>query len=223
MIRQLTNERWSVTHAVEAEGDENALLARVRHGDEAASAEFVRRYGGTMLAVARRFLRCEHDAADAVQDAFLSAFRSLGAFTGDSKVSTWLHRIVVNACLMKLRAARSRPRAPLDSLLPAFDDAGRHASRISSWDTPPGQLHTAELRAKVRECIDELPDSYRIVLLLRDIEQLDTEETAARLGLSLAAVKVRLHRARQALHAKLDAVLRDQDAGSVIAAGATFE
>lgn len=190
-----------------AAAEEEHLLRLVRAGDDAACEELVRRCGGAMLAVARRFLRCEQDAADAVQDAFLSAFRSIDSFEGGSKVGTWLHRIVVNVCLMRLRAARSRPTTSIEALLPTFDDTGHHAQRVSAWAAPPDQLHAAELRALVRERIDELPDTYRVVLLLRDIEELDTRETADRLGISEAAVKVRLHRARQALRTLITPVM----------------
>lgn len=184
---------------------EDALLARVRCGDEAACEEFVRRFGGQMLAVARRFLRCEHDAADAVQEAFLSAFRSIRDFAGGSKISTWLHRIVVNACLMKLRSARSRNATSIESLLPTFDETGHNARHVAAWsESPADQLHASEMRIKVRDCIDRLPDAYRVVLLLRDIEQIDTQEAAQRLGISTAALKVRLHRARQALRTLLE-------------------
>lgn len=191
--------------ATDASTDEAALLARVRCGDQIACQEFVRRHAGAMLAVARRFLRCEQEAADAVQDAFLSAFRSIHEFSGGSKLSTWLHRIVVNVCLMKLRSARSRPARSIESLLPSFDDTGHHVHRVSAWsESPPQRLHASELREKVRECINDLPDTYRTVLLLRDIEELDTGETAERLSISQAAVKVRLHRARQALRTLLE-------------------
>ncbi len=184
---------------------EDALLARVRCGHEAACEEFVRRFGGQMLAVARRFLRCEHDAADAVQEAFLSAFRSIRDFAGGSKISTWLHRIVVNACLMKLRSARSRNATSIESLLPTFDETGHNARHVAAWsESAADQLHASEMRIKVRECIDRLPDAYRVVLLLRDIEQIDTQEAAQRLGISTAALKVRLHRARQALRTLLE-------------------
>ncbi|MCC6359887.1 MAG: sigma-70 family RNA polymerase sigma factor [Phycisphaerales bacterium] len=190
--------------AIDPSKDEAALLAGVRRDEQPACEEFVRRHAGAMLAVARRFLRCEQEAADAVQDAFLSAFRSIHEFSGGSKLSTWLHRIVVNACLMKLRSARSRPTSSIENLLPAFDDTGHHAHRVSAWsDSPPDRLHASELRERVRECINELPDSFRTVLLLRDIEELDTAETAERLAISQAAVKVRLHRARQALRTLL--------------------
>lgn len=206
MTPHVQNSR-SLGAALASDGDEAALLARVRRGDEPACEEFVRRFGAAMLAVARRFLRCEHDAADAVQEAFLSAFRSIGAFAGDSKVATWLHRIVVNVCLMKLRAAKSRPSVSIEPLLPRFDNTGHHAGRVSDWTvTPPEKMRANEMQAQVRACIDRLPEPYRVVLLMRDIEELDTQQAAERLGISTAAVKVRLHRARQALRTLLEPI-----------------
>lgn len=194
--------------AAAVEVNEAEWLSALRSGDNAAFERLVREHAGPMLAVARRFLRCEHDAADAVQDAFLSAMRSIDGFAGNASIGTWLHRIVVNACLMRLRSARSRPATSIESLLPMFDESGHHAQRISSWDAPSHTLDTAELRGLVRRCIDELPEPYRVVLMLRDIEELDTRDTAERLGISEAAVKVRLHRARQALRTLLDPILR---------------
>src|SRR5262249_180628 len=152
------------------------------------------------LAVARRFLHCEADCADAVQDAFLAAFRSLDTFSGHSNLGTWLHRIVVNACLMKLRARSRSRQVPIDDLLPTFDETGHHARPVRRWtEQDVGLMDQAELRLQVRRCIDKLPESYRCVLLLRDIEQLDTEQTARQLGMTPGSVKTRLHRARQAL------------------------
>lgn len=188
---------------------EALLLTGVRAGDEKACEELVRRYGGRMLAVARRFFDEEQDAADSVQEAFLSAFKSIHGFAGNSRLGTWLHRIVVNACLMRRRSERRRATVSIDELQPTFDDSGHHAGRISPWRAAPDQLaQAAELRERVRACIDRLPDRYRLVILLRDIEELDTQETAKRLGIDANAVKVRLHRARHALRALLDPHVR---------------
>lgn len=182
-----------------------ALLERIRAGDERACEALVRQHGGRLLAVARRFLRTEEDSADAVQDAFLSAFRSLEGFERNSTLGTWLHRIVVNVCLMRLRA-RSRSReVRIDDLLPTFDETGHHSHPVRAWeDDALARLARAETRAHVRACIDRLPDPYREVLVLRDIEELDTEQTAQHLGINPGAVKTRLHRARQALRTLLE-------------------
>jgi RNA polymerase sigma-70 factor (ECF subfamily) len=155
--------------------------------------------------VARRFLREEDDARDAVQDAFLQAFKALERFEGGAQIGTWLHRIVVNACLMKLRTRRRKPEEPIDVLLPAFMEDGHHALDLPDWREGPDTLiQRAEVRAYVRECIDQLPEAYRTVLMLRDIEELDTEQAAELLEVSPNVVKVRLHRARQALRTLLD-------------------
>jgi RNA polymerase sigma-70 factor (ECF subfamily) len=184
---------------------ERDLLDRLRAGDGEAFAELVREHGGRLLAVAQRFLRSSEDSADAVQEAFLAAFRSLGSFQGSSALSTWLHRILVNACLMKLRSRSRRRESPVEDLLPRFDAAGRHAGPVPRWmEDPHERLAAEEVRQTVRRAIQRLPDSLRVVLLLRDIEELDTEETARLLGISLANVKTRLHRARQALRALLE-------------------
>jgi RNA polymerase sigma-70 factor (ECF subfamily) len=90
-----------------------------------------------MLAVARRFLRTEEDSADAVQDAFLAAFRSLDGFEGNSSLGTWLHRIVVNVCLMRLRARSHSREVRIDNLLPSFDDTGHHCRPVRSWGDHP--------------------------------------------------------------------------------------
>ncbi len=188
--------------------DEAELVGGLRAGELEAQERFVRRYSGPMLATARRYFRSEHDAADAVQDGFISAFKSIDSFSGQSRLSTWLHRIVVNACLMKLRSQRSRPSTSIDELLPQFDQSGHHAARVSRWrDDVFEQLASDEMRARVRHCIDQLPESYRTVLLLRDIEEYDTQETAQLLGESTANVKTRLHRARQALRTLLEPLM----------------
>ena len=184
--------------------DETTLIAQLRAGDEAAFEQVVRQYGGRLLAVARRIVGTEEDARDVVQDAFLNAFRSLDRFEGNAKLSTWLHRIAVNAALMKLRTRKRKPEQPLDALLPGFLEDGHFEERFQSWEEPIDHaMEREENRELVRKKIDELPESYRTVLVLRDIEGLDTEETAHMLGLSVNATKIRLHRARQALRTML--------------------
>lgn len=205
----------AVTDAKDRDGcvtDDVELLKRVRAGDERACETLVRRHGGRMLAVARRLLLSEEDSTDAVQDAFLSAFRSLDGFEGNSALGTWLHRIVVNVCLMRLRARSRRREVRIDDLLPTFDETGHHSHPIRAWeDQGLARLTQAETRAQVWACIDQLPDPYREVLLLRDIEELDTEQTARLLGINPGAVKTRLHRARQALRTLLEPVVLGEE------------
>lgn len=191
-------------------GEETALVEQLRHGDAAAFEELVRENIGAMLATARRILKNEEDAREAVQDAFLSAFRGIERFTGDSKLSTWLHRIAINAALMKLRAKNAVHEKPIDDLLPRFDDSGQELVPNEPWSESAAELaEQAEARAMVRMLIDELPDTYRVALMLRDIEELSTEEVAKQLEVTPNAVKIRIHRARQALRALLDARLRE--------------
>ena len=120
--------------------DESALLARLRAGDEQAFEILVRTFGGRLLAVARRFVRNDEDAQDIVQSAYLSAFRALDQFEGACQLSTWLHRIVVNTALMKLRSRRRRPEQSIEELLPAFQEDGHHVEQFSDWSAPADQL-----------------------------------------------------------------------------------
>lgn len=179
---------------------EAELLKALREGREEAFETLVRVHSGRMLSVCRRILRNDEEAKDAVQEAFVSAFRGLSSFEGTSLLGTWLHRIAVNASLMRLRSKKRRPEESIDELLPTFRDDG-HA-RIEPRDWSPSALQLVESRETrefVRACIDRLPEMYRVVLLLRDIEEMDTSEAAEVLGVSEGVVKVRLHRARHAL------------------------
>ena len=180
--------------------DDQTILAGLRAGDQQAYETLVRVHGGRMLAVARRFVRNDEDAQDIVQSAYLSAFRAVGRFEGNCLIGTWLHRIVVNTALMTLRSRRRKPEASIEDLLPAFQEDGHHVEQFSDWAAPADELiNRAETRALVRTCIERLPDTYREVLMLRDIEELSTDEAARLLAITPTAVKVRLHRARQAL------------------------
>ncbi len=196
--------------SVEGVESEAALLAALKAGDEGAFERLVRENTPRMLAVARRFFSTESDAEDAVQEAFLSAFKALDRFEGGSKLSTWLHRITVNASLMKLRARKSRPEKSIEEMLPAFASDGHRHDHKRGWRRTPEQLLAdSETARMVRAKIDELPADYREVLILRDLEELDTAAAAEVLGISREAVKTRLHRARQALRHMLADELSD--------------
>lgn len=184
---------------------ESDLISRLQAGDDAAFEFMVRHFGGRMLAVARRMLGSEEDAQDALQDAFASAFKGLSSFESQSRLGTWLHRIVVNAALMKLRTQRRRPETLIDDLLPKFLADGHQAEPAVDWQNVADvELIKSESRALVRQSIQELPEIYRTVLVLRDIEEFDTDATAQLLGITIAVVKTRLHRARLALRTLLD-------------------
>ena len=190
--------------------EESELIGRLRAGDDDAYEQLVNEQAGRLLSVARRMLGSEEDAHDVVQDAFLSAFRAIDRFEGGSRLSTWLHRIVVNAALMKIRSRKRRPETPIEELLPTFIEDGHQSTTPVEWKrTAHEVLESQETRAMVRELIDELPEIYRNVLLLRDIEELDTKETADLLEVTPNAVKIRLHRARLALRTLLDPHMRE--------------
>jgi RNA polymerase sigma-70 factor (ECF subfamily) len=189
---------------------EEGLVAALRAGRDEAYASLVRRYGGRLLAVTRRLLRSEADAEDAVQDAFLAAFRAIDGFEGHSRLSTWLHRIAVNAALMRLRTKRRHPEASIEELLPHFGEDGLHVDQPVDWRGTDARLERQETREWVRAQIDRLPETYRTALVLRDIEELDTQETADLLGITPNAVKIRLHRARLALRELLDSQMREE-------------
>jgi RNA polymerase sigma-70 factor, ECF subfamily len=183
---------------------EDALLAELRAGDDAAYERLVRATTPRLLAVARRIVGSDDEARDVVQESFISAFKALDRFEGNARLSTWLHRIVLNRALMRLRTRKRKPEEPIDALLPAFKDDGHYVREAVDWsDGADVTLERAETRAFVRAQIDQLPDTYRTVLLLRDIEEMSTQETSAMMGISENAVKIRLHRARQALRALL--------------------
>ena len=191
--------------------DDDALVDGLLRGSARHAEVFVRSHIVSMRAVARRILGGDAHADDCVQDAFLKAFRKIDSFERRSSLRTWLHRITVNEALMRLRKQKRLDEQPIDTLLPDFD---ANACRIEApWTvmaTAEDILQRDEMRALVRAKIEQLPDSYRIVLMLRDIEEMDTAEVAELLDISQGNVKVRLHRARSALKTLLEPALRGE-------------
>lgn len=198
------------TRKKEPEAEEAELIAALKRQEAGAFEELVRAYAPRLLPVARRFTGNDPDAQDCLQDAFLQVHRKIGQFEGRSALGTWLHRIVVNAALSRVRARRDNEES-LDALLPRYDRfellIGPTMERPISADQ---LLAREDTRRAVRQAIDQLPASYRSVLLLRDIEGYDTQETAELLGISVAAAKVRLHRARLALKSLLEPLVREE-------------
>ncbi|MDP9190135.1 MAG: sigma-70 family RNA polymerase sigma factor [Acidobacteriota bacterium] len=186
------------------------LVAGLKAGDTGAFETLLREYGPRLLRLARRFLANEEDARDALQDAMVAVYRSIGNFESGSALSTWLHRILVNAALMKLRTKKRHPEEDIEQYLPRFLEDGHQRLPSTPWtESADSVLEREELRAAVRKAIDKLPETYRIVLQLRDIEEMSTAETAEILGTTKNVVKIRLHRARQALRTLLDAPMKD--------------
>jgi RNA polymerase sigma-70 factor (ECF subfamily) len=183
-------ERAATADATAPRADDAALVARLKAGEDAAYAELVRRHGGRMLAVAKRYLKNEDAAQDCVQEAFLAAFKALDRFEERSSLATWLHRITVNAA--------------------SFDEEGfREGPERVTAESADELLAREDVRAEVRAAIDRLPTSYRNVLLLRDIEGLSIKEVAEMLEVSENNAKVRLHRARTALKKELQPLLNE--------------
>ena len=181
-----------------------ALPDALRAGDPQAFEDLVRRNTARLLSVARRILKNDDEAREAVQQAFVAAFKSRDQFHGDAQPSTWLHRIAVNKALDLMRARQRRHEDSIEDLLPRFLPDGHHTERFAVWPEPmEEQIDRDRQAASIREAIDFLPDTFRIVLLLRDIEEMSTEETAQALGITPNAVKLRLHRARMALRTLL--------------------
>lgn len=156
------------------------------------------RHGPSLLRLARRVLRNDDEAADALQDAFLAVHRKIDGFRGEAHVSTWLHRVVLNACLMRLRARRRRPEHPADMLDQLLDDAPSAVERLES----------RQRIERVRRAIDGLPETHRSVLTLCELEERSALEAAGRLGITANAVKIRLCRARRALRTALRPTVR---------------
>jgi RNA polymerase sigma-70 factor (ECF subfamily) len=188
--------------------EEQALLAGLRAGEERAFETLVREQTRRLLPMARRFLGSHEDARDAVQETLVAALQSIETFRGEARLSTWIRHIGVNQCLMMLRKRRRHPEVAIEPLLPKFDESGHMETPCEKWESAPDLLEQSETQALVRKLIDELPETYRSVLLLRDIEELSTEEVASLLAVSRTAVKVRLHRARQALRTLLEPHVR---------------
>jgi RNA polymerase sigma-70 factor, ECF subfamily len=182
--------------------DESALLARVREGDLTAFNELVNRYSRKIYRLAKHITQNEEDAEDVLQETFLKAYEHLGSFQGQSKFYTWIVRIAVNESLMKLRKRKSDRTVPLDEPLDTGEDTV--VREIAVWDQNPEQQYSREeVGAILDEAVQSLKPTFRTVFVLRDIEELSTEETAEALGISVPAVKSRLLRARLQLREKL--------------------
>lgn len=180
-------------------------------GDIDAEA-LVRANIGWMLKLAERLVRDRSAAEDVVQEAFMRALGSLDGFEGRSSIETWLRRITINTALTRLEKLKRLAEQPIDELLPEFDRFDcRVEARWTHLISVEDVMASDQRREGVFHAIDELPDSYRVVLLLRDIEGYDTSEVATLLDISESNVKVRLHRARGALKKLLEPLLRDED------------
>lgn len=197
------------------------LVTRLRQGDTAALEALMARHSARAYRVAFGITRNSADAEEAVQDAFLALFQKADAFEGRATLSTWLYRVVTNAALMKRRGRRHDVEVSVEGQLPSFREDGSRAGDMSvlmaDWSqNPEADLLSRETQTLLQEAIEGLPDLYRAVLVLRDVEGLSNEEVAEIVGESVAAVKSRLHRARMALREELTRHLGPHERGGWI-------
>ena len=187
------------------------LVARAAHGDSAAFEALMRRYNRMLFRTARAILRDDAEAEDALQEAYIQAYRALGTFRGEAELSTWLARIVANEALQRLR--KHARRAEIVPLQPSADAELEQVSDTQTDKAPELGAARAEMRRLLESQIDALPDPYRAVFMLRAVEELSVEETAAVLDLEPATVRTRLFRARsmlrEALAQKIDLACED--------------
>jgi RNA polymerase sigma-70 factor (ECF subfamily) len=189
------------------------LLQALRRQEPMAAERLVSTYGERAYRLASRITGSGEDAQEVVQDAFWTVIRKIDMFRGESAFGSWLYRIVANAAYQKIRGRQSRRHEiSLDEALPMFDERGGYAEPVADWSQAASDPAVqAELRTMLSAAIDELPATYRAVLVLRDIEGRSTEEIARALGLSIAVVKTRAHRARLFLRKRLDHCMTTTD------------
>src|SRR5271170_3595927 len=182
--------------------DEGSLVAKAKAGDAQAFTDLVNQYERKIYRLAKHITQNDEDAEDVLQEALLKAYEHLDGFQGNSKFYTWIVRIAVNEALMKLRKRRGDRTVPLDEPVETGEETVKR--EIAVWEDNPEQLYSQEeMRAILDEAVQSLKPDFRTVFVLRDIEELSTEETAESLGISIPAVKSRLLRARLALREKL--------------------
>ena len=192
------------THPAQSAGafDESALVARAQAGDQSAFATLVDRYQRKIYRVGKNITQNNEDAEDVLQETFLKAYEHLAGFQGNSKFYTWIVRIAVNEALMKLRKRKGDRFVSLDEPIETGEEEVKR--EVAVWDDNPEQRYSREEMQRILdEAVDDLKPDFRTVFVLRDIEELSTEETAEALGISVPAVKSRLLRARLALREKL--------------------
>jgi RNA polymerase sigma-70 factor (ECF subfamily) len=182
---------------MKADGDA-ALVEALRREDPEAPELLVETYGDRVYRLAMRITGSNEDAEEVAQDALWTAARKISTFKGEAAFGSWLYRIAANAAYQKLRARKAKAHEiAMDDVLPAFDDAGRHFEPMADWsDRVDEQALQGELRQVLGAAIDELPPDYRTALVMHDVEGLSNPDIAEALGISLPAVKSRVHRSR---------------------------
>lgn len=197
-----------VTTGTTATRNESELIARILAGEKDLFHDLIRPYERMLYLTAFSIVKNETDAEECAQDAVVNAYRNLARFRGDSKFSTWLVTIVVNEARQKLRKAKRAKEESLDQ--PVEGEEKEYTPvPLTDWrEIPIEALERKELRATLRKAVSDLPDIYRQVFTLRDLEEMNIAETAAALGVNENIVKVRLHRARMMLQKVLAPYLK---------------
>jgi RNA polymerase sigma-70 factor (ECF subfamily) len=187
-----------------------ALVEALRREEPDAAAQLVEKYGDRVFRLARRITGSNEDAEEVAQDALWTAARKIHTFKGESAFGSWLYRITANAAYMKLRSRRAKAHEiALDDVLPHFDEEGRHFEPMDDWSSRVDeQTLQGELREVLEDAIDALPPEYRTAVVLHDIEGLSNPDIAETLGISLPAVKSRIHRSRLFLRQRLSDYLK---------------
>jgi RNA polymerase sigma-70 factor (ECF subfamily) len=195
--------------AVLAKADDPELVDRVTRGDQRAFEALMRRHNGRLFRVARAILKNDADAEEALQDAYLDAYRHIRTFEGASRFETWMTRIVINQALMRLRKRqRDRVVVPFASTRRDADDRSESMIADEQTESPPMSVLRGEVRQLVERRIDELPDQFRVVFVMREVQEMSTEEIAECLSIPAATVRTRIFRARALLR---EALARDLD------------
>jgi len=192
-----------------ADGDA-ALVEALRRDDPEAPQLLIERFGDRVYRLALRITGSNEDAEEAAQDALWTAARKIQMFKGESAFGSWLYRITANTAYQKLRSRRAKAaEIALDDVLPALDRDGRHFEPMDDWSgrVDDRALQT-ELRRVLAEAIDALPPDYRTALVMHDVEGLSNPDIADALGISLAAVKSRVHRSRLFVRKRLTEYMR---------------
>ena len=186
---------------------ESEMIAAVIAGEIHLYHELIRPYERSVYVMALSYMKNEADAEDVVQEAFIRAFRKLSSFRGESKFSTWLISITINEARTRLRRQALVRMEPLDQL--PDQDKSVSPALLRDWrEIPSEAVERQEVRNLIQRVVEQLPNIYRQVFLLRDVEELTTSETAETLNISIPSVKVRLHRARMMLQKQLAPQLR---------------
>jgi len=189
---------------------DDVLLAALCQRSPGAVEALFDRYHGKIYTLAMSILKNESDAQEAAQDVFMTIVQKADTFKGNSALYSWMYRICVNTCLMRLRGRRRSETVSIEEFMPVFTDEGMHASPIDDWSKEvERRMLDKELGEVIKRFTDTLSEKYRVVFVLSDVEGLSNEETAQVLGLTVPAVKSRLHRARLYLRDQLTRYLHD--------------